>query len=146
VVSAKPPLHALIIGINKYKANVPLAAAVSDALAFKAYLTDDLSVPEDQITIILDDQAKRADIIKAFQDLAEPDNGIARDDPIVIYYAGYGGEIDPPQESATNGRLVQCIIPQDTSKDTRVVPIPDFTIGALVQRIVQEKGNNIVRY
>ncbi|CCO34956.1 hypothetical protein BN14_09067 [Rhizoctonia solani AG-1 IB] len=140
---AKPPLHALIIGINKYKANVPLAAAVSDALAFKAYLTDDLSVPEDQITIILDDQAKRADIIKAFQDLAEPDNGIARDDPIVIYYAGYGGEIDPPQESAANGRLVQCIIPQDTSKDTRVVPIPDFTIGALVQQIVQEKGNNI---
>ncbi|CCO36746.1 hypothetical protein BN14_10890 [Rhizoctonia solani AG-1 IB] len=141
--AAKPPLHALIIGINKYIANVPLGAAVPDALAFKAYLTDDLSVPEDQITIILDDQAKRADIIKAFQDLAQPDNGIKRDDPIVIYYAGHGSEIDPPPDRSANGPLVQCIIPQDTSKDAEIVPIPDFTIGTLVHRISQEKGNNI---
>ncbi|CAE6445136.1 unnamed protein product [Rhizoctonia solani] len=140
---AKPPLHALIIGINKYKANVHLAAAVPDALTFKSYLIDDLSVPEDQITIILDEQAKRADIIKAFQDLARPDNGINRDDPIVIYYAGHGSEIDPPPDRSANGPLVQCIIPQDTSKDAGVVPIPDFTIGTLVHRIAQEKGNNI---
>ncbi|CAE6445172.1 unnamed protein product [Rhizoctonia solani] len=140
---AKPPLHALIIGIDKYKANVHLAAAVQDALAFKSYLIDDLSVPEDQITVLLDEDAKRADIIKAFRDIAQADNTIQRDDPIVIYYAGHGSEIDPPPDQADNGRLVQCIIPQDTSKDAGVVPIPDFTIGTLVHRIAQEKGNNI---
>ncbi|CAE7159374.1 unnamed protein product [Rhizoctonia solani] len=139
----KPPLHALIIGINKYKANVHLAAAVPDAHTFKSYLTDDLLVPESQITMILDEQAKRADIIKAFQDLAKPDNGINRDDPIVIYYAGHGSEIKPPPDRAANGPQVQCIIPQDTSKDDGVVPIPDFTIGTLVHKISREKGDNI---
>ncbi|KAF8752570.1 Caspase domain [Rhizoctonia solani] len=70
-----------------------------------------------------DEQAKRVNIIKALRDLARPDNGINRDDPILIYYAGHGGE--------------------DTSKNTGVVPIPDFTIGVLIHRIAQEKGNNI---
>ncbi|CAE6500622.1 unnamed protein product [Rhizoctonia solani] len=140
---AKPPLHALIIGINKYKANVHLSAAVPDAQTFKAYLTDELLVPEQQITMILDEQAKRADIIQAFQDLAKPDNGINKGDPIVIYYAGHGSELKPPPDREANGPLVQCIIPQDTSKTDGVVPIPDFTIGTLVHRIAQEKGNNI---
>ncbi|KDN35168.1 hypothetical protein RSAG8_11813, partial [Rhizoctonia solani AG-8 WAC10335] len=140
---AKPPLHALIIGINKYKANVHLSAAVPDAQTFKAYLTDELLVPEQQVTMILDEQAKRADIIQAFQDLAKPDNGINKGDPIVIYYAGHGSELKPPPDREANGPLVQCIIPQDTSKTDGVVPIPDFTIGTLVHRIAQEKGNNI---
>ncbi|CAE6445230.1 unnamed protein product, partial [Rhizoctonia solani] len=141
--NVKPPLHALIIGINKYKANLHLAAAVPDALAFKSFLADDLCIPEEQITVLLDEQAKRADLIKAFQDLARPDNGINRGDPILIYYAGHGSEIDPPPDRAANSPLVQCIVPQDTSKEAGVVPIPDFTIGALVHRISLEKGNNI---
>ncbi|KAH7337327.1 caspase domain-containing protein [Rhizoctonia solani] len=140
---AKPPLHALIIGINVYKANVHLSAAVPDALTFKSYLMEDLNVPENQITILLNEQAKRADIIKAFQQLAKPDNGIQRDDPIVIYYAGHGSEIAPPPDRAANGPKVQCIIPQDTSAVDGVMVIPDFTIGTLVHRIYKEKGNNI---
>ncbi|CAE6503047.1 unnamed protein product [Rhizoctonia solani] len=92
--------------------------------AFKEYLIDDLLVPAGQITIILDEEAKRADIIKAFQQLAKPDNGIAR-------------------LARRNGPKVQCIIPQDTSSVDGVMVIPDFTIGTLVHRISQEKGNNI---
>ncbi|ELU39050.1 mycorrhiza-upregulated peptidase C14 [Rhizoctonia solani AG-1 IA] len=138
-----PPLHALIIGINKYVANVHLAAAVPDALSFKEYLTNDLLVPEEQIKVILDEEATRANIIKAFQDLADPDNKINKDEPIVIYYAGHGSEIDPPPDRAANGPKVQCIIPQDTSTDAGIVPIPDFTLGTLIHRIAQQKGNNI---
>jgi hypothetical protein len=41
--------------------------AVPDALAFKKYLTHQLSVPEEHINIMLDEQAKRANVIKAFQ-------------------------------------------------------------------------------
>ncbi|KAJ1303010.1 hypothetical protein OPQ81_011211 [Rhizoctonia solani] len=140
---AKPPLHALIIGINKYKDNVHLAAAVPDAVAFKEYLANELLVPENQIKILLDEEATRSAIIAAFQELAKQDNGIERGDPIVIYYAGHGSEINPPPDRAENGSLVQCIIPQDTSKADQVVPIPDFTIGTLVHRIAREKGNNI---
>ncbi|GAB1527422.1 hypothetical protein RhiTH_011327 [Rhizoctonia solani] len=142
-VGAKSSLHALVIGIGKYEAYSPLVAAVPDALAFKAYLTENLCLPEVQITVLLDEQAKRVNIIKAFRDLARPDNGINRDDPILIYYAGHGGEVDPPPDRTINGSRIQCIIPQDTSKNTGVVPIPDFTIGVLIHRIAQEKGNNI---
>ncbi|KAF8752567.1 Caspase domain [Rhizoctonia solani] len=142
-LSAKPPLHALVIGINKYKENVHLVGAVPDALAFKSYLTDDLRVPEEQITLLVDEQATRANIIEALQNIGRPDNGISRDDPIVIYYAGHGGQVDPPPDKTANTLPVQCIIPQDTSKESDAVPIPDFTIGALVHCIAQEKGNNI---
>ncbi|CUA76994.1 DNA-directed RNA polymerase subunit beta'' [Rhizoctonia solani] len=141
-IDTKPPLHALVIGINQYKTNVHLAAAVADALAFREYLIDDLRVPEEQITTLLDEQAGRADIIKAFQNLAKPDNGIEHGDPIVIYYAGHSSKVDPPLERAAD-EPVLCIVPQDTDEADEVVPIPYFTIASLVHRIAQEKGNNI---
>ncbi|KAF8752468.1 Caspase domain [Rhizoctonia solani] len=118
-------LHALIIGINKYVANVHLAAAVPDALSFKEYLTNDLLVPEEQIKVILDEEATRANIIKAFQDLA--------DEKIIIAMI----------RSSFTTQATACIIPQDTSTDAGIVPIPDFTLGTLIHRIAQEKGNNI---
>ncbi|CAE6454717.1 unnamed protein product [Rhizoctonia solani] len=139
----KPPLHALIIGINKYKINHNLAAAVSDALNFKKFLTVDLLVPEEQIKLILDEQARRSDIIKAFQDLAKANNGIKRNDAILIYYAGFGSQLDSPSDLVSNGSSVQCIVPQDVSEPDQIFPIPDFTIGALVRKIAQEKGDNI---
>ncbi|CAE6442942.1 unnamed protein product [Rhizoctonia solani] len=141
--SVKPPLHALIIGINKYKSYVHLAAAVPDALSFQQYLTDELLVPKAQIRTILDDEAKRGDIIGAFQDLANEDNGIKHGEAIVIYYAGYGSEVQPPPDQTLNNSLVQCIIPQDVSLTDGILPIPEFTIGALVYKIAREKGNNI---
>ncbi|KAF8725308.1 Caspase domain, partial [Rhizoctonia solani] len=142
--SVKPPLHALIIGINNYKSNFRLVAAVQDALHFKQYLTKELNVPEEQIQTLLDDKAKRADIIKALQELGNEDNGIRPGDAIVIYYAGYGSEVEPPPDHTLNDSLVQCIVPQDASVADGVLPIPEFTIGALAHKIAQEKGNNIV--
>ncbi|GAB1526512.1 hypothetical protein RhiTH_009679 [Rhizoctonia solani] len=141
--SVKPPLHALIIGINNYKSNFRLVAAVQDALHFKQYLTKELNVPEEQIQTLLDDKAKRADIIKALQELGNEDNGIRPGDAIVIYYAGYGSEVEPPPDHTLNDSLVQCIVPQDASVADGVLPIPEFTIGALAHKIAQEKGNNI---
>ncbi|QRW19851.1 ICE-like protease (caspase) p20 domain protein [Rhizoctonia solani] len=140
----QPPLHALIIGINNYKSNFHLVAAVQDALHFKQYLTKELNVPEEQIQTLLDDKAKRADIIKALQELGNEDNGIRPGDVIVIYYAGYGSEVEPPPDHTLNDSLVQCIVPQDASVADGVLPIPEFTIGALAHKIAQEKGNNIV--
>ncbi|CAE6499550.1 unnamed protein product [Rhizoctonia solani] len=139
----KPSLHALVIGINKYESYNHLVAAAPDALNFKLYLTHDLFVPEEQIKLLLDEQATKWNIILALRGISCEDNGIKRNDPIVIYYAGYGGEVDPPPGQVPNRPAVQCIIPQDTSKMNGIYPIPDFTIGALVRDIAREKGNNI---
>ncbi|CAE6528245.1 unnamed protein product [Rhizoctonia solani] len=140
--SVKPRLHALIIGIDKYKSNAHLTAAVQDALNFKQYLTNDLLVPGTQIRVLLDEQASRSGILWAIRDLASGDNEIKTNDAIIIYYAGYGSELDYP-DRALNDPLVRCIIPQDLSISDGIFPISGFTIGALVHMIAQQKGNNI---
>ncbi|KAJ1303007.1 hypothetical protein OPQ81_011208 [Rhizoctonia solani] len=141
--SAKPPLHALIIGINKYKTNTHISAAVSDAFNFTQYLTNDLLVPEAQINLLLDEQATRSNIIKGFEDLARGDNGIKHNEAIVVYYAGYGSGVKPYPDQVLNGSSVRCIIPQDVNIKEGIFPITYFTIEALVHMIAQEKGKNI---
>ncbi|CAE6394744.1 unnamed protein product [Rhizoctonia solani] len=140
---AKPPLHCLIIGIDKYKVDANLSGAVSDARLFKSYLVESLGVPEGQISLLIDEEAKREDIIQAFQGLAQPDNGIRRDEPILIYYAGLGGEMDAPSDQLLDSLPVNCIIPQDASQVDGIMPIPEFTLAVLVHQIALEKGNNI---
>ncbi|CAE6497202.1 unnamed protein product [Rhizoctonia solani] len=143
----KSNFHALVIGINQYLHHSQLQGAVNDANLFKSYLLNDLLVPEEQITTLFDTQATRAGIIQAFQNLAT-DPKIQQNDPIVIYYAGHGAEIQtPPNRRASNGPMVQCLVPQDagTSDLATVVipPIPDFTISSLLNRIANAKGDNI---
>ncbi|KAG8726622.1 hypothetical protein FRC11_014814, partial [Ceratobasidium sp. 423] len=144
---ARSNLHALVIGINQYLHHTHLQGAVNDATLFKSYLLNDLLVPEEQITTLFDTQATRAEIIRAFQNLATDPN-IKRNDPIVIYYAGHGAQIQtPPNRRAAHGPLVQSLVPQDAgSKDLSapgVPPIPDFTIASLLNQIANSKGDNI---
>ncbi|KAF8752589.1 Caspase domain [Rhizoctonia solani] len=143
----KSNLHALIIGINKYLCHIQLQGAVNDASLFKSYLLNDLLVPEAQITTLFDEQATRAEIIRAFQNLAT-DAQINYNDPIVIYYAGHGAEIQPPPSRYdAHGPYVQSLVPQDAgTKDPStpgVPPIPDFTINSLLNKIAKSKGDNI---
>ncbi|CAE6421415.1 unnamed protein product, partial [Rhizoctonia solani] len=139
----KTPLHALIIGANRYEINHNLEGAVQDAFDFKQYLTDDLLVPEEQVMLVLDEEANRSNVITVLQNLASENNEIEYNDPIVIYYAGYGSELDSPPDLAHKASSVRCIIPQDVSEADGILPIPEFTIGALVRKIAQAKGNNI---
>ncbi|CAE6528256.1 unnamed protein product, partial [Rhizoctonia solani] len=144
---AKSNLHALVIGINQYLHHIQLQGAVNDATLFKSYLLNDLLVPEAQITTLFDTQATRAEIIRAFQNLATDPN-IKRNDPVVIYYAGHGAEVRaPPNRRAAHGPLVQSLVPQDAgSTDLSapgVPPIPDFTIASLLNQIATAKGDNI---
>lgn len=141
--ATKPPLYALIIGIDNYAHHHKLHGAVNDAEAFEAYLTNDLLVPESNISTLHNEEATRLEIIAALQGL-----GINREihygDPIVIYYSGHGSEIEPPPERAENGVLIQCIIPQDAgTRLGEVCPIPDFTIGCLLDNLARAKGDNI---
>ncbi|CAE6434402.1 unnamed protein product [Rhizoctonia solani] len=144
---AKSNFYALVIGINQYLYHSQLQGAVNDANAFKSYLLDDLLVPEEQIITLFDSQATRAGIIQAFQNLAT-DPRIQQNDPIVIYYAGHGAEIQPPpNRHDLSGSMVQCLVPQDAGTrdlETAVIPpIPDFTISSLLNRIANAKGDNI---
>ena len=150
VSRTKPPsLFAIIIGINEYASPsiCDLKGAVPDALAVQKYLEGDLGVPRSQICVLCDAEATRAAIIQAINNLVV-DHRIHRGDPIFIYYAGYGSEVDAPRDWAADGTKIQMLVPHDlrTNVDSRgTCGIPDRTINALLSRVAENRGDNIVR-
>ncbi|KAG8734608.1 hypothetical protein FRC10_011615 [Ceratobasidium sp. 414] len=144
----KPPLYALIIGINDYAADkVPnLKGAVQDAQSFRDYLIKYLFVPETQIKTLFGTQATRANIINEFRALGA-NTQINAQDPIVVFYAGHGAKLDKPEGWEEGGSHIQALVPQDVNlKDTAgaiVYPIPDRTIATLLNEIGDAKGDNI---
>lgn len=142
----RPRLYALIIGINNYDHQKKLRGAVPDADAIRDYLVNELKVPEGQIVNLRNSEASRTAIIDGFNKLRDhPD--IKVDDPILIYYAGHGGTLPaPPGWESGSGAKIQTIVPQDynPTEGEEVYPIPDRTIGGLIDGIANKKGNNIV--
>lgn len=144
-------MFALIIGINKYQWKEdfgPLRGAVPDGQAFQDYLMKRLRVPKDQISTLFDEKATRSAIIQAFRDLSE-DGRINTGDPIFIFYAGHGSQKRPPRDWNEPNAKIEVIIPYDCTSDKTpapgyVPPIPDRTIGALIDEIAKKKGDNIV--
>jgi hypothetical protein len=105
-----------------------------------------LSVPEDQITTLLDHQATRGEIIKAFEALCN-DTRIAHQDPIVIFYAGHGSKMQKPEGWVSRGSHIQVLVPQDVDMNHpsgEIRPIPDQIIAILLENILREKGDNMV--
>lgn len=143
--SSKQNMFALIIGIDNYINCQKLGGAVADAKAMKEYLEQVLRVPEDHIRALFDQNATRDAIITAFKDL-QNDGRIKNGDPIVIFYAGHGGELPAPPSWIwwSPDSKIQALLPQDY-KASKIEPIPDRAIGALVEGIAKVKGDNIVR-
>ncbi|KDR74400.1 hypothetical protein GALMADRAFT_227461 [Galerina marginata CBS 339.88] len=143
-------MFALIIGIDDYQLNDihPLCGPVADARAVATYLQDRLKAPRDHIAILENESATRAAILQELRRLAN-DSRIQRGDPIVIFFAGHGSEAAAPPEWETGGANtdVQLTLPHDVyckSGGKVVAPIPDRTLGALIEAIAREKGDNIL--
>jgi hypothetical protein len=146
---APSPFSAFIIGINKYESPkiYNLDGAVADALAVKKYLEENLGVPASQIRLLLDAEATRGAIIQEFKNLVA-DRRIHRGDPILIFYAGHGGEVDAPEGWEAGDAKIQMLIPHDfctNVADQATYGIPDRTIGTLLSRVAEKWGDNIVR-
>ncbi|KAH6887267.1 caspase domain-containing protein [Coprinopsis sp. MPI-PUGE-AT-0042] len=132
------PLFAIIIGINNYEdaSLSKLSGSVPDAEAIKEYLTTDLRVPSNQIIVLCNKEASRANILDAFEKLKK-DTRIQKDDPILIYYAGHGGQL-----TRETGDFIQVIFPQDYNPP-EVKAIPDRKLTALLHELAETHGNNI---
>jgi Caspase domain len=136
------------MGINVYTSPKidNLQGAVKDALNVKDYLEKYLGVPTSQIRLLLDAEATRSAIIGAFNDLIA-DQRIHRGSPILIYYAGHGGEADAPKNWEAGDAKIQMLIPHDFHADINgqvIYGIPDRTIGTLLSRVAEKWGDNIV--
>ena len=151
VFSQIPRLFALIIGINVYETNPStLRGAVLDGKAFKSYLMRRLFVPKSNIITLFDRDATRSAIIEGFRKLRDNED-ITEGDPIFIFYAGLGSQkpAHPDWELESRNTQMEVILPYDCGAVNEehpegVEPIPDRTIGILIDEIAAQKGDNIV--
>lgn len=146
---SKPPFNffALTIAINQYQYHrYPLLkGCVADAEDVEHYLSSGLGVPSSQIRSLRNQEATRSAILKALKAF-ESDKSIGYGDPILIYFAGHGGETR--QQTQTGTTDIQFLIPYDCEMRDRngekVHGIPDFLLGQILKQIGNVKGNNIV--
>ncbi|KAJ2921615.1 hypothetical protein H1R20_g15478, partial [Candolleomyces eurysporus] len=142
-------LFALIIGIDDYTQEPEfrkLNGAVHDADSIRNWLIKDFNVPSSQIRDLRDKAATRKAIIEALEGLSA-DSRIQPDDPILIYYAGHGTEAPAPRRWRWDSLQIQMIVPWDfkhrDGPNRTVQGIPDRTLGALLTKIAESKGDNI---
>jgi hypothetical protein len=138
-------LHALVICISKYQAQSiqRLPGAIKDRDIVLNFLNN--RKPRGIRKVLCDKEATREKIIKALKDFGD-DRRISVNDPILIHYSGHGVNLRPVGKRGPLPPIVG-IVPFDAryeghrGKD----PIPDYTIGALLQRLAALKGENVVR-
>lgn len=80
--------RALVIGINDYKNASPLGYAVSDAEEIKQILIDEIGFDADNVISLLDSEATKNNILKAFHSFTSED--IQVDDRLIVFFAGHG--------------------------------------------------------
>ncbi|KAF9056815.1 caspase domain-containing protein [Rhodocollybia butyracea] len=153
--------HVVIVGINKYDdpRTPALRGCVNDALLFRSYLMQDLSVPADQITTLLSrtsdeilpslrdipfpcNAPTRQNILNALYDLHDNPN-IKPNDSIIIFYAGHGQSYraaDAGYEcTSLNTGSIEAISPVDRSE---LVPdISDREINVILGEIAKKCPN-----
>jgi uncharacterized caspase-like protein len=80
--------HALVIGINNYSDVPPLAYAVSDAKAVADILKLRFGFPDDNVVLLLNQDATKSSILKAYMRLTGAGTGI--NDRVLVFFAGHG--------------------------------------------------------
>jgi hypothetical protein len=121
---------------------------VSDANAINEYLLDNLGVPKENITLLLNEKATRNEMIKALEAF-ETNQHINRGDPILFYFSGHGGSAIAPVGWPTANNHITFLCPQDfegaTCSSLDGQGLWDLTLSTLLDKIAVFKGNNIVR-
>ncbi|KQV52730.1 polysaccharide deacetylase [Pelomonas sp. Root1217] len=100
--------HALVIGINQYTAWPKLSHAVRDAQAVRESLVTRFGFRADNVTLLSDAEATRANILKALNERFGDAKRVKRDDRVFVFFAGHGSTRKLP-----SGREVGYIVPVD---------------------------------
>ena len=94
--------YALIIGIDKYQNVQPLNYAVKDAESIQDILVNTFDFPEDNVTLLKNEEATKQNILKSFSEITKK----AEDsDRVLIFFAGHGETMDLP-EGGEKGYLI----------------------------------------
>ncbi|KAI0315079.1 caspase domain-containing protein [Amylostereum chailletii] len=144
-----PSIFALVIGIDRYKhagnGIHNLGGCVADADDMVKFLIETMQVPPTRIQNLRDEQATRGEIKAHIRGLAE-NSLIQHGDPILIFYAGHGGEAKCPARWEA-GDKIQMLLPHDfvpdTSEEEDSQGILDISLSVLLSKLAGAKGDNI---
>ena len=112
---------AVIIGIDNYQNLSNLDYAVADAEAVKALLIGKFDYPEENVKLLLNEEANKANIVNVISDVSLK---AGENDRILVFYAGHG-ETMPLPEGGEMGYLV----PIDGNQDNlfaSAIPMGDL--------------------
>ena len=84
---------ALIIGIDKYENIQRLHYAVDDAESIKDILINSFGFPVDNVSILINEEATKQNIIKSFSKITK---NAKSNDRVIIFFAGHGETMDLP--------------------------------------------------
>lgn len=118
--------HALVIGIDQYGQWPRLQHAVRDAKAVQAQLVQRLGFRPENVTLLLDGEATRANILRALNDKLADAQRVKRDDRVLVFFAGHGAT-----RKLASGRDVGYVMPVDA-------PLNDFAADAIAMPQLQE--------
>ena len=97
----QPHAHAIVIGIEQYRERLPRADfATHDAKVMSEYLIKTLGYPEENVVVLLDEQAAKSDLEKYVERWLP--NRVEKDDSVFVYYSGHGA----PNPKTTEAYLV----------------------------------------
>ena len=104
---------ALIIGIDKYENVRDLNYAVKDAESIWDILVNTFDFPQDNITLLQNEDATKQSIIQAFSDITIK---AKQNDRVLIYFAGHGETMD-----LSEGGEMGYLLPVDGTKNNLYV-------------------------
>ena len=124
--------------------------AVADADAVYIYLHETLHVPENRIKNLRNEEGTRATIEMEIRNLGDT-TAIKEGDPILIYYAGDGTEVNAPLGWPSINGKIQMLAPHDfipsgSNDSERGQGVLDMRLTHLLADLAAKKSDNIVRF
>jgi uncharacterized caspase-like protein len=88
-VKSNKNAYAIVIGIEKYRQNLPKADyADNDAKIMAEYLTKVMGYPEENMVVLINDRALKSDLEKYFEKWLS--NNVEKEGTVFVYYSGHG--------------------------------------------------------
>lgn len=151
---------ALMIGIDKYpnlRRDFSLDGCVNDQELLRGILIERFGFEEGNIEFLADEQATRANILRALDRLAGWDKFagqsiVQEDDLVLISYSGHGGRLrEPPDQKDEADGYDSTLVTYDSDRPRPVgrggpnVDITDDEIGARLQ-FIKERASHVMLF
>jgi hypothetical protein len=135
----KRTFYALLVGIDRYKnpAIPSLHGCVNDVEAIRRLLLDRFQVPPAHILALTNQQATRAEILRAFREHLIQYARYAPDAEFLYYYSGHGSQARNP---AKPEGVDETTVPHD-SRSEDIYDLRDWELGELLDELTAHAKN-----